>query len=209
MTRRFFIMPPQFFAHYGRGRVASPAGLKPATPCLEGRCSIQLSYEDVIAICRLRLALQSVFSLRVPRKPDPTGAQPTARLAGFVESNGRTIAGWRRAASLLPVSEFFPFGSPYRDRRINQNAFEMCFPVAQTTISPPLGFFFEARSLNLTLVFALAFFLWEAMFLGGCDVAGCEPLSVRDLPMGQAIMPKAFLNTFLMNAHSTVNISCA
>ena len=25
--------------------MATPAGLEPATPCLEGRCSIQLSYE--------------------------------------------------------------------------------------------------------------------------------------------------------------------
>ena len=25
-------------------RVATPAGFEPATPCLEGRCSIQLSY---------------------------------------------------------------------------------------------------------------------------------------------------------------------
>ena len=26
------------------GMVATPAGLEPATPCLEGRCSIRLSY---------------------------------------------------------------------------------------------------------------------------------------------------------------------
>ena len=144
--------------------MASPAGLKPATPCLEGRCSIQLSYEDVIAICRLRLAFQSVFFLRVPCRPDPRGAQLTARSGALLECNGRAIAGRRRAENLLPFSDSIPPGSPHRSRRTNQNAFVMCFPSAQTTIIPPLGFFFEARSLNLTLVFAEAFFFWEAMF---------------------------------------------
>jgi len=93
-----------------------------------------------------------------------------ARFGGFLECNGHAIAGRRRTETLLPFSNFFPSGSPYRGGWINQNVFEMCFTGAQTTIIPPLGFFFEVRSLNLALVFAEAFFFWEAMFFGSFDV---------------------------------------
>jgi hypothetical protein len=34
----------------GRFSTIGPAGLEPATPCLEGRCSIQLSYGPNVTI---------------------------------------------------------------------------------------------------------------------------------------------------------------
>lgn len=34
-------------SNFRSGKVAIPAGLEPATPCLEGKCSIQLSYGTV------------------------------------------------------------------------------------------------------------------------------------------------------------------
>jgi hypothetical protein len=95
-----------------------------------------------------------------------------AGFGGFLERNGVAVAVRRRTETLLPSSKLPPFGSIHRGRRIDQVTFEMCFPVTQTTIIPPLGFFFESRSLNLTLAFAEAFFFWEAMCFWGCDVFG-------------------------------------
>jgi hypothetical protein len=38
------------------GEMAIPAGLEPATPCLEGRCSIQLSYGTLATATTASLA---------------------------------------------------------------------------------------------------------------------------------------------------------
>ena len=41
------LSPPEHFnAQGGIMNLVNPAGLEPATVCLEGRCSIQLSYES-------------------------------------------------------------------------------------------------------------------------------------------------------------------
>lgn len=42
-------------------------------------------------------------------------------------------------------------------------------------MSPPFGFLFDLRSLNLTVVLAVAFFFAGAILMVGCDVIGCAP----------------------------------
>src|SRR5215467_6674541 len=42
-------------------RHIGPAGLEPATPCLEGRCSIQLSYERLRRLTRPKSRLRQPF----------------------------------------------------------------------------------------------------------------------------------------------------
>jgi hypothetical protein len=61
---------------------------------------------------------------------------------------------------------------------------------------PPLGFFFDLRSLNLTLDFVVALFFGEAMLFWDCGVLVGHLFSIRDRSIAEPPRRKTPLARF-------------
>ena len=118
------------------------------------------------SITRLSISRRPMSGLNLDRGLGPSHGKPRAPplirwsglradTAAFPEGNSRAIANRRHAQALLQISQSY-----------------LCFNWPDPASNPPLGFFFDLRSLNLMLGFAEAFFFREAMFFLGCGVLG-------------------------------------
>jgi hypothetical protein len=70
------------FAVFKRDKTIPPAGLEPATPCLEGRCSIRLSYEGGWRSCSCMIPMgrgprASCVQFSLPRRDRQSVEFPT------------------------------------------------------------------------------------------------------------------------------------
>src|SRR5687768_8974582 len=87
------------------------AGLEPATLCLEGRCSIHLSYAPSRLTDLRRRACDFKHTCERGRRVRPTPSLPEAH--EFCEHVTRHLTGPRRESALVPTSTRSVVPSPF------------------------------------------------------------------------------------------------